>query len=666
MGSAPERSSRQVVAVAAWLLSACASAPRQAPADAAPAPDVGARERPIPYPVFETVDFRRAVERGTRTRTGRPGPRHWTQYAQYAIQATLDPAAKRLTGRETIRYENRSPDTLTRVVVHLRQNLFAPGAARNGPVPETRGMELSRVEAQGQTLGAAASITSNPGYVVDGTVMTIRLPRPLPPNATADFGFDWAFTVPPDGAPREGTDGEVFMIAYWYPQIAVYDDVNGWAADQYLGNAEFYMGYADYDVSLTVPAGWLIGGTGELVNGDEVLSARTRARLADAKRAGAVVHVVAETERGVAGGATAGQGRSSLTWRWRARNVRDFAFGASDQYLWDATVAAVGDRDGNASADTALVHSFYRPSRIPWAWDQSNRYAKHAIEFLSRHLWPYPYPQMTALDGVVSCTGMEYPMITCIGGQRDTLSLYSVTVHEFAHMWFPMQVGSNETRHAWQDEGLTRFNQAQSMREFFRGYDLERTVRGAYLALARSGDEVELMRHGDLYPASTAAYSVASYQKMATILVMLRAVLGEETFLRAYREYGQRWLGRHPTPYDFFNTFNDVAGRDLSWFWRTWFYETWTLDQAIAGVRAAGDSVEIVVADRGLAPMPARLTITRQGGRVERVEIPVDVWLRGQRRASVRVARTPDVVRVELDAEDVMADIDRSNNRWTK
>jgi hypothetical protein len=665
MASAPERSSRQAVTLVAWLLSACASAPRQTPADVAPAVEVGARERPIPYPVLETVDFRRAVERGTRTRTGRPGPRHWTQYAQYAIQATLDPATKRLTGRETIRYENRSPDTLTRVVVHVRQNLFAPGAARNGPVPETRGMELSRVDAQGQTLGAVAAITSNPGYAVDGTVMTIRLPRPLAPNTTADFAFEWAFTVPRDDAPREGTDGEVFMIAYWYPQIAVYDDVNGWAADQYLGNAEFYMGYADYDVSLTVPAGWLIGGTGELVNADEVLSARTRARLADVRRSPAVVHLVAENERGVTGGATAGQG-SSLTWRWRARNVRDFAFGASDQYLWDATIAAVGDRDGNATADTAIVHSFYRPSRIPWAWDQSNRYAKHSIEFLSRYLWPYPYPQMTALDGVVSCTGMEYPMITCIGGQRDTLSLYSVTVHEFAHMWFPMQVGSNETRHAWQDEGLTRFNQAQSMREFFRGYDLERTVRGAYLALARSSDEVELMRHGDLYPASTAAYSVASYQKMATILVMLRAIVGDDTFLRAYREYGQRWLGKHPTPYDFFNTFNDVTGRDLSWFWRTWFYETWTLDQAIAGVRAAGDSVEIVVADRGLAPMPARLTITRQGGRVERVEIPVDVWLRGQRRASVRVARAPEVVRVELDAEDVMADIDRSNNRWTK
>jgi hypothetical protein len=272
---------------------------------------------------------------------------------------------------------------------------------------------------------------------------------------------------------------------------------------------------------------------------------------------------------------------------------------------------------------------------------------------------------MTALDGVVSCSGMEYPMITCIGGQRDTLGLYSVTVHEFAHMWFPMQVGSDEKRHAWQDEGLTRFNQAQAMRAFFGGYDLERIVRDAYLGFARTGEEVELMRHGDLYPVGTPAYAVASYQKMATNLVALRAVLGTDVFMAAYREYGRRWVNKHPTAFDFFNTFNDVTKRDLSWFWRTWFYETWTLDQAITGVQTAGDSVTITVEDRGLAPMPVRLAITRQGVTgVERKEIPVDVWLRGERQATLRVAALPKITKVEIDAENAFPDVDRTNNRW--
>ena len=645
-----------VTAISSAAILACSSGTQ--PTASAPAPVAAvpaASARPIPYPVFETSAFKRAVDRGTRTRTGEPGPKYWTQYARYALRAELDPKDKRLTGDARARYQNRSPDTLRFVAVQLYQNLFAPGATRNVEVPPTSGMTLLRVSAQGRPLPQLRDVDASvqPGFQIEGTIAWIRLPTPLAPGREADFEFSWEYTVPPDGAPRSGTDGEVFVIAYWYPQFAVYDDVNGWQTDWYMGNAEFYMDYADYDVALTVPAGWLIGATGQLKNAAEVLTPETRSRLAEAGRSPEVVHVVTEADRAAGRSTTMGTG-GKVTWLFEAHNVRDFAWGTSDKYLWDAT-----------RADSATINSFYRPSRIEWAWDQSARYARHAIEFLSGFLWPYPYPQMTALDGVVSCSGMEYPMITCIGGQRDTLGLYSVIVHEFGHMWFPMQVGSDEKRHAWQDEGLTRFNQAQAMRSFFGGYDLERIVRDAYLGFARTGDEVELMRHGDLYPVGTPAYSVASYQKMATNLVALRALLGDNVFMQAYREYGRRWIGKHPTEYDFFNTFNDVSKRDLAWFWRTWFYETWTLDQAIAGVEVSGDSATITVEDRGLAPMPVRLAITRQGtSAVERREIPVDVWLRGERRAILRVAASPKIMKVEIDPENAFPDIDRTNNRW--
>ena len=673
-------------ALAACVLTvafACRPGGQSTPAPLPVAVTPAATSRPIPYPVLETAAFRRAVERGTRTRSGEPGPRHWTQYARYALRAELDPASKRLTGEARIRYQNRSPDTLRFIPVHLYQNIFSPGAARNVEVSATNGMELSRVALQGQALPQLRDVESSvrAGYQIEGTIAWIRVATPLTPGSAVELEFSWAFTVPPDGAPRSGTDGEVFMLAYWYPQVAVYDDVIGWQTDWYLGNAEFYMGWADYDVALTVPAGWLVGATGELKNAAEVLGTSARERLADARRSPTVVHVVGEADRG-AGRATTTGSNGKVTWLFEARNVRDFAWGTSDQYLWDATHAIVGDVDclprltsARESAppapgcdqrtDTATIHSLYRPSRIPWAWDQSARYGRHSIEFLSGFLWPYPYPQMTALDGVVSCSGMEYPMLTCIGGQRDTLSLYSVTVHEFAHMWFPMQVGSDEKRRAWQDEGLTRFNQAQAMRSFFGGYDLERIVRDAYLGFARSGAEVELMRHGDQYPVGTPAYAMASYQKMATNLVALRSLLGEDTFMRAYREYGRRWINKHPTEYDFFNTFNAVSGRDLSWFWRTWFYETWTLDHALTSVQPSDDSTTITVEDRGLAPMPVRLAITRQGAsRADRVEIPVDAWLRGERRATVRVPSSPRITRVEIDPENTFPDVDRTNNRW--
>jgi hypothetical protein len=627
---------------------------------------VGAREgspgRVHPYPVAETRAFTAAVRRGTRTRTGEPGQGYWQQWARYRLAAELDPATARLTGRGGVRYFNRSPDTLPALFVHLHQNLFKPEAPRNEQTPATAGMEIQRVAAQGVELSTTAPQGRGGGYTVSATRMRIGLPRPLAPGDSADLEFQWAFTVPPDGAPREGTDGEIFMIAYWYPQVAVYDDVNDWQIDPYLATAEFYMGYADYDVELTVPEGWLIGGTGTLVNAAGVLTEQTRSRLDAARRGGSgIVHVVADADRRRA--TVRGQG-GKLRWRFRANNVRDFAFGTSDQYLWDATIAVAGDADRNGRPDTAAIHTLYRPSRRQWAWDQSAKYARHSIEYLSRFLWPYAYPQMTAVDGVVSCSGMEYPMITCIGGPRDTLTLYSVIVHEFAHMWFPMQVGSDEKRYAWQDEGVTRFNQIQAMQEYFKGYDRLSISRNNYVALAQTDLEEPLMRHGDHYRYGTPAYGVASYDKMALNLEMLRALLGEETFMRAYREYGRRWLNKHPTAYDLWNTFENVAGRDLDWFWRTWWFETWTLDHVLAGVRTAGAGVEIDVEDRGMAFMPTRVVVTRSDGSVERAEVPVEIWLGGARRHTLRLRGSPGVTKVEIDPDRRLAYVSRERHRW--
>jgi hypothetical protein len=618
--------------------------------------------RPIPYPIPESKAFVRAVERGTRTRTGQPGPNYWQQYAKYTIDADLQPSSNQLSARGTIRYYNRSPDTLPVLWLNLNQNLFASGAVRDVPTPVTGGTEILRVEAMGTTL---TQRDTGVGYWVDQTRLHLRPPSPVLPGDSIDLRIDWAFTVPPDGAPRGGSTGDALMISYWYPQMAVYDDIDGWHTDVYMGNAEFYMGYADYDIGLTVPSGWLIAATGELTNPAEVLSQQTRDRLAKARREGDFVHVVDFNDRG-AGLSTLRGLDDRLTWRFKARNVRDFDWGTSARFLWDATVATIASRMGAAAPDTVDINTFYRPEVVFPAWYRSTLYARHAIEFLSHYLWSYPYPQMTAMEGPVSCGGMEYPMMTCIGGPRDTLSLYSVIVHEFGHMWFPMQVGSDERRFAWMDEGLTRFNQAQGMQTFFKGYDREAAARSSYLSLARTDSEVPLMRHGDQYPYDSRAYSVATYDKMATNLIALRGLLGGEKFLRCYHEYGARWLNKHPSPWDFWNTFNWCSGQDLSWFWRTWWYETWTLDQAIQSVAPDGAGLRVTIEDRGLAPMPVRLTITRTTGATEQQVIPVDVWLKGARHTSILVADAATITAIEIDPSQTFPDIDRSNNRWVK
>ena len=644
-----------------WL-NACSSG--RSSVNSAPTPGTAgtsSRRTAMEVPISDA--YERAVHLGTRTQSGAPGPRYWQQWADYRLEAELNPTSKRLTGKGSITYYNRSPDTLSQVYVQLLHNIFAPNSRHNTDVPwAVEGVGLSRVAAQGQELKPVKE--AGTGYQIDGTIMRIRLPRPLAPGGSAALEFAWKLRIPPDGAPRGGQDGEVYYINYWYPQMAVYDDVNGWQTDQYLGNAEFYMGYGNYDLALTLPAGWLVDATGKLQNPGDVLSAQTRARLDSASRSGDVVHVVTEADRSPGVSTTAGT-NGKLTWRYRAENVRDVSWAASAKYLWDATNAAVGDANGDGRPDTTAIYSFYRPEQRISHWDQSARYSRHSIEFFSRYLAPYPYSHMTAVDGPTSCGGMEYPMMTCIGGQWDTLGLYEVTTHEIGHMWFPMIVGSDEKRYAWMDEGLTQFDQSQAMADFFRGFDDEARNRKNYLDFAEMGSEVELMRHGDRYP-SYPAYGVAAYYKPATILVALRGVLGAEAFNKAFKEYVHRWAYKHPSPYDLFHTFQNVSGQDLSWFWRGWFFETWKLDQAIDTVRTVGDSVEIVIANEGKAPMPVRLAITRINGQVEHRTLPVEVWFQGDRRPSLRVAREPAVRTIEVDAEKEFPDLDRSNQVWPR
>ena len=635
------------------------STPEPAAGPAGTAAPAGAKVMEVPA----MESFELAVGKGTRLRSGAPGPKYWQQWADYRLTADLNPVSKRLTGTTAIRYYNRSPDTLAVVYVQLLHNIFGPGARHNTDVPwSVEGYDLSKVAAQGTNLAAGAG--SGPGYEIDGTIMKIRLPKPIMPGGTADLDFAYRIRVPPDGAPRGGQDGEVYYISYWYPQMAVYDDVNGWQTDQYLGNAEFYMGYGNYDVALTVPAGWLVTSTGTLTNPGEVLTSQTRARLDSARSAKEIVHVVAEGDRGE-GRATAEGTNGKLTWRFKAQNVRDVAWGASASYLWDATNAVVGDANEDGSPDTARVESFWRPEMRSSHWDQAAHYGRHSVEFLSKYLWPYPYPHMTVVDGPTSCGGMEYPMMTCIGGQWDTLGMYEVVVHEIAHMWHPMLVGSDEKRYAWMDEGFAQFDQSQAMPDFFKGYDDEAENREPYISLATSGGEVELMHHGDRYPNYN-AYGTASYYKTATALVALRGVLGKDVFEKGFREYGRRWQYKHPTPYDFFNTMEDAAGRDLSWFWRTWFFETWKLDQAIDTVTTVGDSVDVVVSSRGKAPMPVHLVVTRSEGEPQTVDVPVSVWFTGEKRTTVRIARDPTIKRLELDPKREFPDIDRGNGVWPR
>lgn len=643
-------------------------APAPEPADTSPATvsatipqPAESRARPMPYPVVPPPDFQRAIERGTRTTSGEPGPRYWQNSASYALEANLLEEQKRLEGSGRIVFYNQSPDTLENLHLDLTQNIHTEGAVRFEQVEVTGGVEITRLTANGVSLSTEGT---GARYAVFGTRLVILPPAPVQPGDSTVLEIAWAFDIPQAGAgERMGyARDDVFFIAYWYPQMAVYDDVVGWHPDPFVGTTEFYADFARYDVTINAPAGWIVMATGELQNRADVLAPDVLERLLLAESSDTVVSVMTHADAGTAGGAG---GR--LQWRFAADSVRDFAFSVTRNSNWDARRTPVGDLDGDGTIDYTRVDAFYRESAP--LWRRAAEYSAHSIDFLSRFTGiPYPWPHMTAVEaGEIIGGGMEFPMMTLIGdyNERGDSALYFVVAHELAHMWVPMIVSSDERRYSWLDEGTTTFNENQARMEFYPGVNHDLPDQESYLRLATTGEEGEIMRRS-AYHYDPVAYGTASYPKPASVLVALRGVLGEETFMRAYRAFLERWKYKHPYPWDLWNTFEDVSGRDLEWFWRSWYYETWTLDQAVASVTAGADGTHIVIEDLGLVPMPVHLAITLENGEVLRREIPVDSWLSGARQATLALRTASPIVRVEIDPEQAFPDVNRQNNVWTR
>ena len=627
-------------------------------------------ERPIPYPVTPPAEYQLAIANGTRTSAGVPGPNYWQQWTDYTLRARLFPEEKRLEGSGSIIYHNRSPHALPTLALHLLQNVHAEGVMRNRRVEVTGGVEIKRVAVAGRELIELTRPGQGAGYGVQGTTLAIVLPQPLRSAASTEIEVEWSFVIPRSGA-ANGRMGwnldNLFHIAYWYPQMAVFDDVVGWHVDEFLGLGEFYSGFGSYDLTVEVPEGWIAMATGSLENAEEVLPEAVLARYRGAHNSDEVVHVITASDFGP-GSATQRSEDGYLSWLFHSDSVRDVAFSAMRESRWDAARTPVGDRDGDGEMDYALVNSFWRTSAPRWsdAW----RYAQHSIDFFSRWTgFSYPWPHMTSIEGGgIIGGGMEFPMMTLMGAgnspQTTDTSFYGLVAHELAHMWVPMIVSTDERRYSWMDEGTTSFNSGHAGSEFWPGRSATSGPRQGYIGFARQGVEGEVMRRSD-YHYDLGAYGIASYSKPAMLLNTLRALLGEETFDPAYRKYIRTWAFKHPKPWDFFNFFSAESGTDLDWFWRAWYHETWTLDQAVGAVMADPDGTTIVIEDRGWVPMPARVTITLENGETLKEEVPVEKWLSGETIAEIRVRSGSPVVRVEIDPEVTFPDIDRTNNVWT-
>ena len=621
-------------------------------------------------PVFPAVvppsRYQDAIDKGTRDPNGRPGPEYWQQRADYRIAVEIEPETARLTGSESITYYNESPDELNTIVVRFYQNVFSEGVARNRSVTLTGGVDLDRMALNGTELGVLARPRfengqvirpEGPGYRMNGTVAVIQLDAPIPSGGSAELEIDWGFTVSGGGGFRNGhLDNSVFNLAQWYPQVSVYDDVFGWDMSPYLGNGEFYVGYGRFEVDVTVPDGWVVVGTGMLANEDEVMRPEQIEALRAAPALDTVIAVVS-AEDVESGSATLTSTDGKLTWRMVADSVRDFAFATSDRYLWHVTGAETGGPRGRV-----LIQNVFTADNEHWA--EATLYAKHAIEFFSGYILPYPYPQATAAMGPPQVSGMEYPMITFITHQASGRGLNGVVTHELSHFWMPMIVGTKEMAYAWMDEGFTTFNTALAMDDWYETSNSRLGGMNGYLQAARFEAEVPIMGHAD-FAENPFGRSVAAYSKPGTLLHSLRHMLGAPTFDALYKDYARTWAFKHPMPWDFFEMAEQTAGTDLDWFWQSWFYETATLDQSIGSVQQSVGSVDVTVENLNRGVMPVEIRLSTEDGTTETVTWPASVWA-GTRSVTRTIPFDGTVDEVEIDPDQWYPDIDRANNSWKR
>jgi hypothetical protein len=608
-----------------------------------------------------------------RAADGAPGPKYWQQRADYTIKATLDTAAKRLTATEQVRYTNNSPDTLRFVWMQLDQNLFRPGSvgsllfasdSRFGGAGFQGGYEIASITQSAPSAKPAPAprrrgVKPEPKppapspltFRVDDTMMYLELAQPLPPGGQTVLDVAYAFNIPEHGADRMGREGPLYELAQWYPRMAVYDDVHGWNTDQYLGQGEFYLEYGDIDYEVTLPAGYIVAGSGTLQNPEQVLTPTARARLAAAVTSDTTLAIVSAEE--VASGAARPRAEGTLTWRFRAERVRDAAWAASPEFQWDAS-----------GWDGILAQAYYRPSARA-TWRDAAKMSRASIEEYSTHWFRYPYPQISAVEGPVS--GMEYPMVAMEAKGDDGPDLYNVITHEIGHMWYPMTVGSDERRYAWMDEGFNTFINTFSEERYWQRDDSRTRLEETRFvsALDQTPTAQPIMTPANRYKSNDNLGALAYVKPSILLLVLRNKVLGPEVFDTAFREYTRRWAFKHPQPGDFFRTMEEVSGRDLAWFWRGFFYTTAALDQSVESVKQAPEGVSLItLRSLGAAVMPVELELGFADGTTELIKLPVEIWYGGNRYV-YRIAPGKTIVRARVNPDGRFPDVVASNDTWS-
>lgn len=603
---------------------------------------------------------------GTRTAAGQPGERYWQNRADYQIKASLNETAQdtTITGEATISYTNNSPDNLDYLWLQLDQNLFKPDSRGAATTPiggdrfDVKGFNRGGYHIQNVSVTYKGRTYTVVPVITDAR-MQLRLSTPMSGKGEKiQVKVNYNFSIPFYGADRMGRKkfkaGYVYEIAQWYPRMCVYDDVEGWNTLPYMGLGEFYCDYGDYDYYITAPANMTVVGSGDLLNGDKVLTINQQGRMQQAHNSDKTVMIIKPEE---VGQRATHPFKGTLTWHFKMKDTRDVSWAASTAFILDgAKVNFPSGRKGIA------MSAYPAESAGDDSWGRSTEYLKNSIEIYSKAYIEYPWNSAVNVSGVA--LGMEYPgIIFCLSNLKKG-QLWGDVTHEIGHNWFPMIVGSNERKYMWMDEGFNTFINEYSTRQFNNGeYYNSKTRMATQIArmMVRAKDPLMVA------PEAINDYG-QYYVKTALGLDMLRnQVLGAERFDFAFHEYIKHWAMKHPLPYDFFRAMNDASGEDLNWFFQPWFFTTWRLDQAVQGVKYVKDDAAngalITLVNKEKMAMPVDLKITQVNGKTETIHLPVNIWQRGG-TWTFAYPSTSAIQSMEIDPDKQLPDVDRKNNVW--
>ena len=579
---------------------------------------------------FEQLEYELPDPNIYRNAAGAPGPEYWQNTADYKMEIKLDDSKQTISGHEVITYTNNSPDILNYLWLQLDQNVRAKDS--DSYKTQTNQMRermnaysmrniLEKEFDGGFKISAVKDTEGNPlNFTINRTMMVIDIPTALSTGDQFSFEIDWSYNINnrfEDGGrsgyeyfPKDGN--YVYTIAQFYPRMCVYNDVDGWQNKQFLGSGEFTLPFGKFEASITVPADHVLGATGLLINREEVLTEEQLARYNEAKASDEPVMIVNQEE---AEAAEKGSSEDVKTWIFEADSVRDFAFATSRKFIWDAQGVNIAGR-------TVMAESLYPKEGNPLWEDYSTRIVAHTLRTYSKYTFDYPYHK--AISVHADRIGMEYPMICFNFGRPNEDGTYpdyikwgmlGVIIHEVGHNFFPMIVNSDERQWTWMDEGLNTFLETLTELEWDPNFPATPSKPKNITTYMKLDQE-------SLSPIMTNSEQVQrlgpnAYTKPATALWILReTILGRELFDRAFKEYSQRWMFKHPTPADFFRTMEDASGTDLDWFWRGWFYGVEPVDISIEKVTQykLGDPDENVKAEEmSTEPTPVEPAVVEGG-----------------------------------------------------